>query len=100
MRTPHCTSTATLAEKIGSLVATAFRYPDDEEEKLITQFTAFFGMLGWTNEDNMVESADQPFLQPDALNANPDAVSMISPEIVIYLQAISAFVKTVRVDNL
>ena len=100
MRTPHCTSTATLAEKIGSLVATAFRYTDDEEEKVIAQFITFFGTLGWTNEDNMAESADQPFPQPDALSANPDTVSMISPGMVTYLQTISAFVKTVRVDNL
>ena len=34
-RTPHLTSTATMAEKIGFLVATAFRYSNDEEEKLI-----------------------------------------------------------------
>ena len=61
MRTPHCTSTATLSEKIGSLVLTAFRYSDDEEEKLIAQFATFFGMLGWTNEDNMADSADAPF---------------------------------------
>ena len=73
---------------------------DNEEEKLIAQFITFFGMLGWTNEDNMAESADHPFPQPDALSANPDTLRIISPGIVIYLQAISAFVKTVRVDNL
>ena len=98
--TPHYTSTASMAEKIGSLVSTDFRYSDKQEEKLISQFDTFFGMLGWTNEDNMADSADAPFPRPEALGANPDAVSMISPGIIIYLQAISAFVKTVIVDNL
>ena len=57
-------------------------------------------MLGWSNEDNMAASAGKPFTQPDTLCVDPKTVSMINSDIVSFLQNISEFVKTVRVDNL
>ena len=57
-------------------------------------------MLGWTCEDNMAAIADNPFPRPEALGAKPEAVSMINNAMILYLQAVSAFVKTVRNDDL
>jgi len=99
-KTPHYSNTAEMAEKIGSLVARDFRYDDQEEETLISQFSTFFGMLGWTCEDNMAAIADDPFPRPESLGAKPEAVSMINPAMILYLQALSAYVKTVRNDVL
>ena len=48
----------------------------------------------------MAEMAETPFPRPEELGAKPESVTMISPAMIIYLQALSAFVKTVRVDNL
>ena len=99
-KTPHYTNINILAEKIGSLIARDFRYDDKEEETLISQFTTFFGMLGWTCEDNMAAIAEDPFPRPETLGATTEAVSMINPAMILYLQALSMYIKTVRHDNL
>ena len=86
--TPHYTSTVTLADKIGSLFASDFRFSDKEAETLTEQFTTFFEMLGWTNKDNMVDMAEAPFPRPEELGAKPEPVTMISPAMIIYSQAL------------